>query len=438
MFTVPYASTARPTRAGRLLALAVLFGAFINFPSHAQAALTLDQALRAAQAWSRQLVAQDASAAASRQMAIAASQLPDPVLKAGLNSLPVSGADRFSVARDSFTMATVGVAQEFTRADKRKARSGRFDREADLADAGRAVALANLRRDTAIAWLNRLFQERIRETLQTQRSEADLQIEAAQAAYRGGRGTQTDVIAARSALAQIDDRIFQAERQLVTAKTQLARWVGADANQALGPPPPLATLRFDEKSLDGEWSHHPQVALLLRQEALAQAEVDIAQANQRADWSVELTYSQRSSAYSNMVSVNLAIPLQWDRKNRQDREVSSRLALVEQAQAQREESTREHGAQVVGWLQEWRTNRDRLAHYDKALLPLARERTHAATAAYRGGGGLLSAALEARRMEIDTRLDKLRLEMETAGLWAQLNYLLPADHNADPATATEE
>ena len=54
----------------------------------------------------------------------------------------------------------------------------------------------------------------------------------------------------------------------------------------------------------------------------------------------------------------------------------------------------------------------------------------AATAAYRGGTGTLDAVLEARVDEIDTRLDHLMLEMETAELWAEINYLVPIAHNA--------
>jgi hypothetical protein len=45
------------------------------------------------------------------------------------------------------------------------------------------------------------------DVLRAQRTEAGLQIDAADAAYRGGRGTQADVFAARSMVAQIDDRI---------------------------------------------------------------------------------------------------------------------------------------------------------------------------------------------------------------------------------------
>lgn len=430
----------QPSSHSRLACLAVLCAAFVSLDSNAQQALTLDQALRAAQDRSRQLVAQDSVASASREMAIAAGQLPDPTLKAGINNLPINGPDRFSLTRDFMTMRSIGVAQEITGSDKLKARSARFDREAETAEAARAVALADLRRDTAKAWLDRHYQERMLDVLRTQRAEAGLQIEAADAAYRGGRGSQADVFAARSAVALIDDRIRQTEQQVATAKTRLARWVGADANQALGVPPSVATVHLDMATLETQLAHHPQIALMVKQEAMARADADIAQSNKRADWSVELMYSQRGPAYSNMVSVNVSIPLQFDQKNRQDRDLAAKLAVVEQMRAQREEATREHVAETLGWLQEWQSDRDRLVHYDSELIVLAAERTRAAMAAYRGGSGALGAVLDARRTEIDTRMDRLRLEMEAAALWAQLEYLIPHEHEATamarPATSS--
>lgn len=417
----------------RALVLALGLGTVV-VGAHAEDTLSLDQALRLAVQRSRQLAAQDSAATASREMAVAAGQLPDPTLKAGINNLPIDGSDRFSLSRDFMTMRSIGVMQEITREDKRKTRARRFDREADVAEAGRTVALANLRRDTATAWLERQYQERMREVLQAQRAEAGLQVEAADAAYRGGRGTQTDVFAARSAVAQIDDRLRQTERQIASATTRLARWVGDDAKHALGALPNLASVRLDASSLETRLAQHPQIALMLRQEAVARAEADVAQSNKRSDWSVELMLSQRGSAYSNMVSLNVSVPLQWDPKNRQDREVAAKLAILEQMRAQREETTREHLAETRSWLQEWQSNRDRLAHYDSALIPLANERMRAAIAAYRGGSGPLGAVLEARRMEIDTRIDRLRVEMETAALWARLEYLIPAEHEAAAVT----
>jgi len=435
MFTASSVRLPRGSRSPRRWAPALaLCAAAIGLHAQTQPALTLDEALRVAQERSRQLPAQDAAAAAAREMALAAGQLPDPTLKAGINNLPINKDDRFSLTRDFMTMRSVGVMQELTRDDKRKARSARFDREAEAAEAGRAVALANLRRDTATAWLDRHYQERMRELLQLQRAETTLQIEAADAAYRGGRGSQADVFAARSALALVDDRIRHTELQIATATTRLARWVGAAAGQPLATAPNLSVVRLDAAGLETQLEHHPQLALMARQEAMARAEADIAQSNKRSDWSVELMVSQRGSAYSNMVSLNASIPLQWDQKNRQDREVAARLALAEQMRAQREEATREHVAETRTWLQQWHSRRDRLALFDSSLIPLAAERTQASLAAYRGGAGVLPAVLEARRMEIDTRMERLRLEMEAAALWAQLEYLIPTRH---PASAAE-
>ena len=208
-----------PRRGGSRSTLALLVGRGL-VPAHGAFALTLDEALRLAQERSRQLPAQDAAAYASRQMAVAAGQRPDPTLKAGINNLPVDGPDRFSLTRDFMTMRSIGVMQEITRGSKLKARSARFEREAEVAEASRQLALANLQRDTAMAWLDRYYQERMREVLVSQRDEAKLQIEGADAAYRGGRGSQADVFAARSAVALIEDRIRQTERQVATAKTQ--------------------------------------------------------------------------------------------------------------------------------------------------------------------------------------------------------------------------
>jgi len=412
----------------RRAGLALSLVAATLHPSHAAEPLSLAQALRLAEDRSRQLPAHDAATAAAREMATAAAQRPDPVLKAGINNLPLDGPERFSLTRDFMTMRSVGVMQELTRADKRKARSARFEREAQASQADRSLALATLQRDTALAWLDRHYQERMRDLLVLQRDEAGLQIEAADAAYRGGRGSQTDVFAARSAVAQIEDRIAQAERQVTTARTQLARWVGTAADAPLGTVATLDAVPLREQGIDQLLEHHPQITRMARQEDIARAEVDVARADRKPDWTVEVMVSQRGPAYSNMASINVSVPLPWDRKNRQDRELAAKLAMAERMRAEREEATRTHVAETLAMLQEWRSNRERLVRYDTSLVPLAAERTQAAIATYRGGAGPLSAVLEARRSEIDMRMERLRLEMDTARLWAQLNFLIPSTH----------
>jgi len=413
----------------RSVALAVACAAFVT-PVNAADTISLDRALKLARARSQTLVAQDAAASAAWNLAVAAGQLPDPTLTVGINNLPVTSSERFSLTDDFMTMRSVGVMQEFTHADKRMARAARFEREAEGAQATRGLALANLERDTAMAWLDRYYQEEIRALLSLQRDEARLQIDAADAAWRGNRGAQVDVIAARATVAMIDDRIAQSDRQVLTARTMLARWIGPAAADPLDALPTIDSVPLQFASLDAQLVHHPAIAVLTKQEEIASAEVDIARTNKQADWSLALMYSQRGPSYSNMVSVNVSIPLQWDQRNRQDRDLAAKLALVDKTSAQRDEVLRAHTAEVEVMMQEWQSNRERLTRYGDTLIPFATQRTQAALTNYRGGGGTLGVVLDARRNEIDTRIERVKLALETARLWAQLNFLIPSDHAA--------
>ncbi|GAA3535021.1 TolC family protein [Zobellella aerophila] len=373
------------------------------------------------------LVAQDAAATSAREMAVAAGQLPDPTLRLSVESLPINGPMQYSLTDDFMTMRSIGLIQTFTREDKRSARAARFGREADLAQAGRAMQLAELKRNTAIAWFDRYYQQQMVELLTRQRDEASLQIEAAEAAYRADRGTQADVFVASSAVARIEDRIRETLARMENATTVLARWVGESAFSPLGGAPRISTTRLEVHPLEHRIDQHPDIALLTSKEAVARAEAEVARQEKSVDWSVELMYSQRGPAYSDMVSLSVSVPLQWNQKNRQDRELFAKLAKAEQTRAEREEMMRERVAQTQRWLSTWRSNLGRLSDYDRTLIPLAARRTRAALTAYRGGKGPLSAVLEARRMEIDTRIERLRIEMETAGLWAELEYLIPEE-----------
>ena len=395
-------------------------------PATAQSALSLQDAVAKATARSPLLTAADAKTLAARELAVAAGQLPDPVLKVGVNNLPIDGPDRFSLTRDFMTMRSVGVAQELTRTDKRSARTRRAEREADLAAVARQSAVADLQRDTATAWLERSFQEAMAGLLKAQIAQAELQVQAAELLYRSAKGTQAEVFAARASIEQLRDTLAQVQRQGAVATLQLGRWLGDEATLPLGARPTLTLPAWTDGALTEHLTQHPQIAAAVQQEALADSEAALARAAKSADWSVEVMYSQRGPAYSNMVSVNLSVPLQWDQKNRQDRELAARLAGVDEARARRQDVQRAHEAEVRAMLQMWQSHEDRLRRYDAALLPLAAQRSEATLAAYRGGAGPLTAVLEARRSEVDLRMDRLRIELDRARVWAQLNYLLPA------------
>lgn len=389
--------------------------------------LTMAEAQRRAIERSHQLNAKDFAVAASRDMAVAAGQLPDPVLKVGIDNLPVSGRDRFSLGNDFMTMRRVGVMQEITRSDKRRLRSDRFELEAQKTLAEKTVAAAAIQRDTALAWLDRYYAEAMATVIAEQGEQAKLEIQSAEGTYRAGRGNQADIFAARSALAAFDDRASETQRRVRNANTMLARWSGDVTGLTLADKPATNTIRLDPETLDTDLVHHPEIAILTSRVEGTETDARLAKANEKADWSVEVAYQQRGSAYSNMVSIGISIPLQWDRANRQDRDLSSKLAMVEQAKAEREDMLREHIAQTRTMINEWQNDRERYARYERELIPLAKQRTLAAITAYRGGKASLVEVLAARRNDIDVRLQALQLASETDRLWAQLNFLFPTD-----------
>src|SRR5712671_2815267 len=375
--------------------LKLSFCAALGIASAAQAqTLRLEEAQRRAVDRSRQLVAQDSAVRSSRELAVAAGQLPDPVLKAGIDNLPVNGPDQFSTTRDFMTMRRIGVMQELTRGEKRDLRAQRFEREAEKGIAEKAMATASIERGTALAWLERYYAEAILKVGAEQMEQVKGEIAAAEAVYRGGRGSQADVIGAHSTLAA---------------------------------PPAMEAVRLDEATLDQDLLHHPEIAVLAKQEEIAVAEAKIAQASSTPDWTVEVAYQQRGPLFSNMVSVGVSVPLPWDRANRQDREVASKLAMADQARAQREEMLRAHAGELRGMLAEWRNGRERLLRYKNDLLPLAAERSKAALAGYQGGKTGITDLLLARRNETDMQMQAVQLEMDTARVWAQLNFLIPSD-----------
>lgn len=403
----------------------------------ASAGLSLPEAQQRALARSRQLPAEDAAISAAREMAVAAGQRPDPVLTAGVDNLPVSGPDRYHIGSDFMTMRRIGVMQELTRADKRQLRAAQYERAADKAAAQKTLVTANIERDTALAWFDLYYASRMADVARDEVSQAGLELQAAEGAYRGGKGSQADVFAARSAIAAAEDRSSEAARRVKSAQTMLARWVGADAGIAVSAAPDIDHIRLDPATLDTALAHHPEIAVLDRQEDIARTNVLLARANRKADWSVEVAFQQRGQPYSNMVSVGVSVPLQWDRKNRQDRELAAKLALADQAKDEREEMLRAHVAETRVMLDEWQNGRDRLARYRDALVPLAGSRSAAVLAAYRGGKATLAETLAVQRNELDVRLQALQLEADTAKLWAQLNFLYPTGMAMLPPVSQE-
>ena len=390
--------------------------------------LSFDEALRLASEQSPQLAAQRSAISAAEQATVSARQLPDPKLFFGIDNLPVTTADAFSLTQDFMTMRKIGVSQDFPRSEKRELKGKLAERVAAREQAILIDTRAAVRRDVASAWVERYFTERMGGVVDEQIAEVQLQSDALRAGLKAGKTQAAEFLAVQLNLQTLLDKRAEFDKQAARAKAMLARWLGDAAARPLAAftPPAIST---DQGALTEHLQSHPHVQSLDRQIDVAQTEAALAQAQVKPDWSLQFAYQQRGPSFSNMISVQVSIDLPILQERRQNRDLAAKLALTEQARELKEDAIRLHVSEAKAAQSDWDAATNRLKRFDESLLPLSRERTIAALAAYRGGRADLASVLQARRDELDLKLQSLQLTADQARAYAQLLYFLPAgDH----------
>ena len=394
------------------------------FASAAPAALTLDEAMRIALARAPLLEARQAGVTAAREEAARAGALPDPMLTVGIDNFPVTGAKAFDANADFMTMKKIGLRQEIPSHAKRAARRSLADRQVALADADAQATRLAVRRAAADAWIDLWAAERELSALQSLRAQAGLAVQVAKARVAGGGSSVGEALAADAAALELDNRIEAAQATVAAAQAGLARWVGETAADASGDAPAFDVLPHDEGVLLASLDRvGPLLAADAEVETAASA-IDVARAEKRPDWTVGASYGQRSGDRSDMLMLEVGIGLPLFSRNRQDRGIAAREADYQGALATREDLRRQAAAQIRADVARWEGLKRQIALHENALLPLARDRSTAALAAYRAGGPL-QPWLDARRDELDVHLAHAMHLGEFGHAWAALAFLLP-------------
>nr|MDQ3039094.1 TolC family protein [Pseudomonadota bacterium] len=136
-----------------LAALLLAFLFFVGPTWAATPALRFDEAVRVAVERAPELAARRSQTEATRQEAARAAALPDPKLIAGIDNLPITGADAFSFRADEMTMKRIGLMQEFPARAKRQARQALADRTVEQAQALTVAEQLTVRQSAAQAWI---------------------------------------------------------------------------------------------------------------------------------------------------------------------------------------------------------------------------------------------------------------------------------------------
>jgi cobalt-zinc-cadmium efflux system outer membrane protein len=387
-------------------------------PAGAQV-LSFEESQRLALQNQPSLLALEHAARAAQNNAVADSALPDPRLKLGALNFPVQG---FPSARDDMTQVGVTWEQAWPGGDKRRLRAERANAEAGQLQAEAHSQMQNIQRDAGIAWVEAWTATGSLRLAGDLESEFGRALELSRIPLASGRGSPADVLAARQALAQAIDRKLDLGQQAARARASLARWVPQAASRPLPAEPPRLDPPAPLEALRRALETHPQHQMQTLVQGVAEAEVALAREASKPDRTVEVGYYARSGDRTDMVMLQVAFELPIFSANKQDRQVESKLGLLERARELRADHLRELQAGLEATYEEWRLAGARLENTRSLAVPAARAKLEAVSAQHSAGGASLAAVLEARRGLVEARMQEQQLVGALAKTRVALSY----------------
>jgi outer membrane protein TolC len=364
------------------------------------------------------------------EMAVASAQLPDPMVKAGLMSLPT---DTWKLDQEPMTQVLIGISQKFPRGKSRKLKSEQFSEQSKALDESAQDMRLRIRLSVRDAYLDVLRQIKLAQVNnEAITAFADLE-DITQDYYATGRVQQQDVLRASVERAKAEDRATRIAEEEEHARAQLAAWVGDDAYRQLDSDWPALPAVADQDTIEKGLLNHPRIAALQQQATAADTGVELARQRYKPEFGVDLAYGARSgnnmdgSSRSDLFSVMLVMDLPFFHGNRQDRYVAAAVSQSSAALYDRDDMLRRMASQVRAAASARQRQLERQDRYQKRLLPDARFNADAALSAYQAALENLTTLMRARITEYDLQLDYVRLEADLLKTQALLLYLQGED-----------
>lgn len=390
--------------------------------------LTLDDAIQLALTRSDQIRANTLAGAAAMRQAMAAGQLPDPILTLQVNNLPINGANDFAIGAEAITRRTIGISQTWLSEAKRDA-----SKAVQAGRAGQAKAVADLvasdvATGTAKAWFEAYFLQQTLGQYEALRQELQVQAESLEALYQGNVAAQADVFSARQSLSMLELKTSRLRGKLASAKATLARWLtgGQQLTVALANPPDITNLGKGAELALQNPQHLPAITQLAAAGEVAQANLQLRTEQTKADWTSQLQFSKRGDRYSDTVSVMFSRPLLTRLENNQLQLQAAAQAELERVEVMQRDAVLAQTNRLTTLKLNWEEGVKRMRVLQDELIPIAKQRIEAAMAAYQGATGGLPAVLLARKSELEMQIEYLDVSLEVAQWWAELEYAMPA------------
>lgn len=360
------------------------------------------------------------------ELEVAAGQLPDPMLKLGVMSLPT---DTFNLGQEPMTQVQVGVVQRFPRGDSRDLRAEQFRERAKGLEESAGDLKLRVVLSVREEFLEVIKQKRLAEiNRNAEAAFSDLE-EITQDYYATGRVQQQDVLRAGVELAKVQERASRISEEEDRARARLAAWIGDAAWQPISDDWPTLDEPATMQTAQDGLADHPRLQALHQEVIAADTAVELAQQSYKPEFSLDLTYGGRGgtnpdgSSRSDLLSFMVMMDVPLFTGNRQDRMVAASLAESSAAAFNRDDIYRRMRSELEMQASTLKRQVERLKLFEESLLPEAEFNAEATFEAYQAALEDLTTLMRARITEFDLQLEYERLRAEAHKTRARLLYL---------------
>ncbi len=360
------------------------------------------------------------------ELSVAPGQLPDPMLKLGLISLPT---DTFHLGQEAMTQVQVGLIQKFPRGHTRALSAQQIKQRSEGLDETVVEQKLRILLDVREQFLETIKQQQLltinAEAIRVFSELADV----TQDYYATGKVNQEDVFQASVEVAKVEERAQRILQEEERARARLATWIGEVAYQDLAQGWPPLEAPSSDAVIQENLKNHPRILALDKNIAASETGVELARQKYKPEFSLDITYGGRGgtgpdgTSRPDLLSAMVVMDLPLFHKNRQDRVTAASIAQSSAAMYTRDDVYRRMLREIDLHTSTLRRQQERFSLFNTILVPESEASSVASFEAYQSSVGDLTTLLRAQLTEFELRLDQARLQAEILKTQARLLYL---------------
>lgn len=363
-----------------------------------------------------------------REKAVAAGQLADPKLQAGIINIPT---DSFSFTQENMTQILVGVSQSFPKGRSLSIKSRQVEL-LSLAEEYKSQNIsAEILKTVRNEWVDIYYWCQAAKIIEENRVIFEHLVKVTESMLATGKNYQHDVFHAKLELSQIENRIIIIAEELRTTRVQLARWIGeCMANKAAPIRLPEWPSLLNEKVLVQCICQHPQLkADAANTEANFQG-VKLAEQQYKSGWTLAINYSFREGnnpvmggKRSDFIGAQVSLDLPIFTTNRQDKEVAASLDTLNADKDTEVSDLRKLVSEVEQNYVLWRKLSKQIELYQQQLIPEAEQYAKSSLIAYQNDQADFLTVIRAYVSKLNIQLENLKIQVDHNKTRIALLYL---------------